>query len=185
MPQNVEIKARVESLLPIRETAAQLCCKPAESSVTQGEILNQEDVFFATPEGKGRLKLRRVNGKNQLIYYERADDEDAKASQWQLVEMDTSTADDLAATLTCALGVDKPVVKKKRVLYLYDQTRIHLDEVDGLGNFVELEVVMRDGQPLEEGVKIANDLMEKLGISPRQYISGSYADWLQEKEQME
>lgn len=62
------------------------------------------------------------------------------------------------------------------------QTRVHCDSVEGLGDFAELEVVLREDQKLDEGVKIANDLMEKLGILQEDLISGAYMDMIIKKQ---
>jgi predicted adenylyl cyclase CyaB len=59
------------------------------------------------------------------------------------------------------------------------QTRVHLDDVDGLGQFMELEVVLRDGQSDAQGQAIANDLMKKLGIESTDLIEGAYMDLLE------
>jgi predicted adenylyl cyclase CyaB len=59
-----------------------------------------------------------------------------------------------------------------------DQTRIHCDHVDGLGDFVELEVVLEDGQDEESGVKVAEELMGKLGVKKEDLVSGAYVDLL-------
>ena len=73
-------------------------------------------------------------------------------------------------------------VKKTRWLYLVGQTRVHCDSVEGLGDFAELEVVLKDDQTVEEGEKIAKDLMTKLGIDdPSKLISGAYMDLILNK----
>ncbi|MEW6405591.1 MAG: class IV adenylate cyclase, partial [Chloroflexota bacterium] len=71
------------------------------------------------------------------------------------------------------------VVKKTRYLYMVGQTRVHLDDVEGLGQFLELEVVMRDGQPDAEGQAIAADLMKKLGVPESDLLEGAYMDLLE------
>ncbi len=78
-------------------------------------------------------------------------------------------------TLTQALGV-QGIVKKTRTLIMIGQTRVHIDEVDDLGSFMELEVVMKPDQSTEEGTKIADYLMEELSIQPSDLISGAYMD---------
>lgn len=74
-------------------------------------------------------------------------------------------------------------VKKNRILFMVGQTRVHCDTVEDLGDFVELEVQLEDAQSLEDGEKIANDLMDKLGIDKSKLISGAYMDLLLEKRQ--
>jgi len=68
--------------------------------------------------------------------------------------------------------IDRP----GRHLFLVGQTRIHLDEVAGLGNFLELEVVLQEGQRAEDGMAIANELMEKLGVKKKDLVGKAYID---------
>ena len=71
------------------------------------------------------------------------------------------------------------VVRKTRYLYLAGQTRIHLDDVEGLGQFMELEVVLRPDQTDAEGQAIAEDLMARLGIRKEDLLEGAYMDLLE------
>ncbi|HEY2979688.1 MAG TPA: class IV adenylate cyclase [Anaerolineales bacterium] len=168
MPSNIEIKARARDFGGLRERAGKLSDAPVS-------ILQQEDTFFNTPQG--RLKLRVLAaGRAQLIYYERADQDGPKRSDYHLFE--TDDPQNLKTTLTLAYGV-RGVVKKTRYLYLVGQTRVHLDHVEGLGDFLELEVVMQDGQSDSEGQAIAEDLMRKLGISRDDLLEGAYIDMLE------
>lgn len=109
------------------------------------------------------------------MYYSRPDTEGPKLSDYSLSPV--SNPEELHEVLSAALG-QLGVVKKTRYLYLYGQTRIHLDQVEGLGNFMELEVVLTPDQTLEQGKKIADELMQKLEISERDLISGAYLDQL-------
>jgi len=79
--------------------------------------------------------------------------------------------------LSNALGV-RGVVRKRRTLFLVGQTRIHLDEVENLGLFVEIEVVLSLQQTVSEGVHIAEEIMEKLGISRDDLVEKAYIDLL-------
>jgi predicted adenylyl cyclase CyaB len=110
-----------------------------------------------------------------LIYYRRADVAGPKPSEYFISR--TADPESLRGLLTAAFGV-KGVVRKTRHLYLVGQTRIHLDDVEGLGHFMELEVVLRAGQSAEEGIKIANGLMEKLEIREEYLVKGAYMDLL-------
>jgi predicted adenylyl cyclase CyaB len=71
-------------------------------------------------------------------------------------------------------------VKKRRTLYLVGQTRVHLDEVEGLGRFIELEVVLRPGQSEAEGLVIAQELLKEFTIAPEDLISRPYFELLHE-----
>ena len=167
MNTNIEIKAKARDFLGLKTLAQQL-------SDTPGEQIDQEDTFFHAP--KGRLKLRVFSpDRAELIYYERNDQTSAKQSQYLIARTNDPSA--MKAALAAALGICG-VVCKRRYLYLCGQTRIHLDKVEGLGDFMELEVVMQVGQSIEEGSKIANALMEKLEIRKEDLIAGAYIDLL-------
>ena len=87
----------------------------------------------------------------------------------------TTAPEALKAILTTTLGV-VGVVRKRRWLYMVGQTRVHLDRVEGLGEFVELEVVLHPDQPGEEGVAITQGLMARLGIAEGQLVDVAYID---------
>jgi predicted adenylyl cyclase CyaB len=170
MPANIEIKARARNFVDLRKRAEALSDTPAQ-------VIPQEDTFFHI--AKGRLKLRQLAPDHaQLVYYERTDDSGPKRSNYSIFE--TRDPDSLKSTLSLALGV-RGVVRKTRTLYLVGQTRIHLDEVEGLGEFMELEVVLRPGQPDAEGQAIARDLMGRLGVVDNDLLDCAYMDLLEEK----
>ena len=165
MARNIEIKARVGDLAEV-ETRARLIA-------TEGPVdLAQDDTFFAC--AKGRLKLRQFpDGRGELIHYFRADDTGPKISDYLISPI--AAPDLLRESLSRALGTVGRVRKRRR-LYLVDRTRIHLDEVEGLGAFVELEVVLRDGESAEAGQAVARNVMGVLGITESQLIQGAYVD---------
>lgn len=168
MAFNIEIKARVRNFDEIRRRAENLSDKPAE-------VIPQEDTFFNTPQG--RLKLRLLSGdRGQLIYYTRPDQEGPKRSDYHISH--TSDPANLKRVLELAYGI-RGVVQKTRYLYLVGQTRVHLDDVEGLGQFMELEVVMREGQSDAEGQAIAEDLMVSLGVEKTDLLEGAYMDLLE------
>ena len=74
-----------------------------------------------------------------------------------------------------ALGI-RAVVRKKRTVYFCEQTRIHLDEVDGLGAFIELEVVLDTGQDIQFGIAVAQDLMSRRRIEKDDLVASAYVD---------
>jgi predicted adenylyl cyclase CyaB len=170
MATNIEIKARVEDLDALKARAESLSDKPLE-------IIPQEDIFFKTD--KGRLKLRVLAPDlGYLIYYERPNQDGPKRSDYYLAK--TEEPANLKTALSLALGL-RGVVKKTRYLYMVGQTRIHLDEVEGLGHFMELEVVMREGQSDAEGQAIAEDLMFRLGVRKDALIEAAYMDMLESR----
>ncbi|XP_013403217.1 uncharacterized protein LOC106168620 [Lingula anatina] len=172
MPTNVEIKAKVANLEELKSKAASL----SDSS----DVLVQEDTFFVT--SNGRLKLREQKSRQstgaELVYYEREDTEGPKSSHF--VKTPIPDPSGFKETLRQAIGI-RGVVKKTRYLFMVGQTRVHVDQVNGLGDFMELEV-MKDGQSLEEGQAIAEDLMQKLGIDKKDLVTGAYMDHLEKTE---
>jgi predicted adenylyl cyclase CyaB len=167
MPVNVEIKARVSNPLRLQTLAQAL-------SDDAGTLLQQDDTFFHTPQG--RLKLRTLAPTHgELIYYERADAAGPRPSRYEVAP--TSTPAALLATLAAALGV-RGVVRKQRRLYLLGQTRVHIDAVEGLGTFVELEWGMQPGQTHADGVRAVAELMQRLEITEAELIAGAYIDLL-------
>ncbi len=148
----------------------------AESIADEGpSILEQEDTFFFCP--KGRLKLRKFSDSaGELIYYDRPDTTDPEESRYFLSP--TFCPDSLGEALSRALGV-RGSVRKKRILYLTGQTRIHLDDVEGLGWFLELEVVLNTDQGARDGVRIAETLMDRLAIKECDLVETAYIDLLE------
>lgn len=168
MKRNVEIKAATANLAAIDEKVATL----ADEGPT---VLEQQDVFFHCP--CGRLKLRRLPGRAELIAYERPDAAGPKESRY--VVHCTDDPDGLQNALSLALGI-RGVVRKHRTLYLVGPTRVHLDRVEGLGDFVELEVVLAEGLDVDDGFVTARRLMAELGISEDQLVEKAYIDLLLE-----
>jgi adenylate cyclase class IV len=171
MPANIEIKARARDFPGLRRRAETLSGGPAQ-------VVPQVDTFFHTKQG--RLKLRELGpGRAQLVFYTRPDASGPKRSDYHIFE--TADPEPLKTTLTLALGV-RGVVRKTRYLYLVGQTRVHLDDVEGLGQFMELEVVLSAGQPDVDGQAIAQDLMGALGVSPGDLLEGAYMDMLEGRQ---
>jgi predicted adenylyl cyclase CyaB len=136
--------------------------------------LVQEDTFFNV--STGRLKLRVFDtARGELIQYHREDAAFPKESNYICVPL--KNPDLLKSALANAIGV-RAVVRKQRHLYMVGQTRIHFDEVEGLGKFIELEVVLRPHETRETGIVVIENLMAKLGILKRDLIEGAYVDLL-------
>jgi adenylate cyclase class IV len=167
MARNVEVKARIASVEALLSRARALADGPEER-------IEQDDTFFACAHG--RLKLRDfADGCGELIHYERADAEGPKLSDY--VRAPTSDPAALREALARAHGVVGRV-RKSRWLLMAGATRIHLDRVEDLGDFMELEVVLRDDQSVADGEAIAESLMAQLGIGDEQRLAGAYLDLL-------
>ena len=167
MPRNVEIKARVAAPERLRALATDLADGPPL-------VIAQTDTFFAA--GRGRLKLRVfADGAGELISYERPDAAGPKASRYGIAPVADGAA--MLAVLAAALPV-RGVVRKRRELLLCGRTRIHLDRVEGLGDFLELEVVLAAGEDPAAGEAEARELMARLEIAPDDLVTGAYVDLL-------
>lgn len=168
MARNIEIKARIGRIEDVRPVAQGLAGGAAP------QLIEQDDTFFHVPQG--RLKLRQfADGSAELIHYHRADTAESKASDYVRVPAPDPAA--LREALTRACGAQGRV-RKQRWLLLVGQTRIHLDRVQGLGDFMELEVVLRPEQTDDEGTATAETLMQDLGLARAERLAGSYLDLL-------
>jgi predicted adenylyl cyclase CyaB len=166
--RNIEIKARVVDPAGLQRRIAAL---PA----TGRQELRQVDTFFRVPSG--RLKLREFDdGSAELIRYERPDCGEAKLSVYDRVAVPEPTP--LRALLTRALGI-RGTVRKQRIVVLVGNTRIHLDTVEGLGDFLELEVVLSEDDDIAAGEVIATNLLQQLRIKSEEFVSGAYIDLLE------
>jgi predicted adenylyl cyclase CyaB len=170
MARNIEIKARAGNFKEQLRIAAGL------SSQTP-ELITQVDTFFNVP--RGRLKLREFgDGTGELIHYDRPDLPGPKQSTYVLTG--TAEPDSLKRALDSSIGI-RAVVKKKRTLFLSGQTRVHFDDVEGLGCFIEIEVVLLPGQEISEGEAVTRELMFELGIQQSDLVEGAYVDLLKEE----
>ena len=129
-------------------------------------ILRQRDTYFLVANGRLKLREDLDAGSAELIGYERPDGEDVRESRYERVPVDRR----LGGLLADRLGVAAVVVKARR-LFLYEHVRIHVDEVQGLGGFVELEAVLPDAS--EESLAA---VMDALGFDERERIAGSYLE---------
>jgi predicted adenylyl cyclase CyaB len=165
MARNVEIKARVENVAALTPRVAALA--------TEGPLeVAQDDTFFHCVTG--RLKLRALaNDSGELIFYRRVNQSGPKESFY--LRSPTSSPETLRESLSMAYG-QIGRIRKYRTLFLVGRTRVHLDRVEGLGHFLELEVMLVDDEPAEQGIREASELMDKLGIQPGQLIEGAYLD---------
>lgn len=138
------------------------------------EVLHQIDVFFVSTGA--RLKLRMLGpDRGELIRYERANRAEVRPSHYSIAR--TPDPEILLDILTRALG-QSGTVKKTRRLYLVGQTRVHIDAVEELGDFLELEVVLQPGQSEVEGRRIALELLARFNIGRDDLLAGAYIDLL-------
>lgn len=168
MPTNIEIKARVDSL----ETLLPMVASLADA---RPKHVAQDDTFFVCPTG--RLKLRVLDDAHGvLIFYRRADELGPKSSFY--VHSETADPDGLRSVLALAYG-EAGRVRKHRMVFQIGQTRVHLDRVEGLGEFLELEVTVGDEMEPEAAISEAHRLVALFGIEDGALVSGAYLDLLE------
>jgi adenylate cyclase class IV len=165
--RNIEIKARVPDLDALERRARDLGAAPAWTR-------RQRDVFFHVPTGY--LKLRCVEGEpGELIAYHRAPGTEPRPSDYDIVPVGDPGL--LERALTRSLGV-RGVVAKTRRLWLWRHTRIHLDQVEGLGTFLELETVI-DGVTPEAAEAEAREAIRALALDPDTFLDRPYLELLE------
>ncbi|XP_035720069.1 uncharacterized protein LOC118440729 [Vespa mandarinia] len=173
--RNIEIKTKISD-------STTLINKLEKITESKWIVIEQYDTFFNTKTG--RLKLRQFEDKTgEIIYYERPNVTGPKLSNYKKIKMNAETCENLRDILTISNGT-LGVVKKTRRLFMIDQTRIHIDDVHGLGSFLELEVALNDDQDVSYGEKITQDIMKKLDIEPEHLISEAYIDLLNKTENL-
>jgi predicted adenylyl cyclase CyaB len=164
---NIEIKARIDDYQQKKKLIESII-------VDLPVVLHQEDTFFYSTDG--RLKLRVLSpSEGQLIYYHRPDLDGPKLSEYYIYP--TSEPGLLKTVLSIGLGV-RGVVKKTRLVYLAENVRIHLDQVNDLGDFLELEVVFMSEQDRAIAEKQSRIWMQNLEIARQDLIEGAYIDLL-------
>jgi predicted adenylyl cyclase CyaB len=166
MARNIELKARDPD--PAQSLAVSL-----ELGAKDHGWLQQLDTYFRVPDG--RLKLREQDGTAELIYYERSDETIERESNYRIGEV--ADPDGLKDALAAALGI-LVAVEKSRHLLLWRNVRIHLDEVPGLGSFIELEAVAEPGSDLSGEYRKIAELREALGITDERILAAGYSDEL-------
>jgi adenylate cyclase class IV len=167
LQSNYEVKARCSDLAAARAAVIRLGARPAE-------VVNQTDTFFDAR--RGRLKLREVEGRAaELIWYDRPNRTGPRLSSYHLVPV--ADGPGLRAALAAALGLGREVRKRREVL-LWENVRIHLDEVDGLGTFVEFEAVLGPGETLDTSRERLDQLVEAVRVRLEDKVGQAYADLL-------
>jgi adenylate cyclase class IV len=167
MATNLELKASIPSQEALREDALRLGARPAG-------LLEQRDTYFRVP--RGRLKLRECAGMQaELIFYER---EETSGERWSRYErVPVTEPEGLKGVLARAGGI-LAVVEKRRTLFLFQNVRIHSDDVAGLGCFLEFEIV---GEESPDSHALMARLREHFGIREEMIVRGSYADMIMAK----
>ena len=165
--RNIELKARCRDLAAAERAALQLGAAPAG-------ILEQVDTYFHVPNG--RLKLRETDGKPaELIWYARADSVEFRGSDYYVIPVADAVA--MKEAMTRAMGV-RGAVRKRRTLLLWENVRIHLDRVDGLGDFLEFEAVISDATSEVISHQRLGTLATALSIHDDDRQAVSYSDLL-------
>lgn len=168
--RNIELKAQLRN-----RNDAEAVCKQI-SATFQGDI-HQIDTYFQVPEG--RLKLReKTPGGDELIFYTRPDTPNSKSSEYDIAP----ASPELKRVLTDALGV-LAIVDKVRGLWLWDNVRIHLDRVEGLGNFIEFEAILSEEYNDADGHAKVAKLTEDFGLQENDLIECSYLDLTRAKKE--
>jgi adenylate cyclase class IV len=164
--RNVELKARCGDLAAARAASEHLGARAAG-------VLDQLDTYFHCING--RLKLRETAGVTpaELIWYQRANDARVRPSDYRLVAVPNPV--ELKTALAAALGV-RGEVRKRRQLLLWHNVRIHLDDVESLGTFVEFEAVITPGEDEASAHQRLAALCNALSIQPTDYLPESYSD---------
>jgi adenylate cyclase class 2 len=165
--RNIELKARD----PDPGRSLEVC--RTLGAEDHGEI-SQRDTYFEV--SKGGLKLREERpGQPHLIQFERANEPQQRESRYHLIEVDDGAV--LCAALAAAIGI-RSVVAKRRRLFLWHDVRIHLDDVEQLGTFIELEAVAPPDSDLTHEHRLISELRDALGITDERLVAVGYAEQL-------
>ena len=168
MPTNLELKVKLKSIKKIKSTLELI------GAENRG-ILLQRDIYYSTTT-QGLLKLRIENGQESLIYYNRNEKGTKRWSYFDYIKF----TDNGALTFFDKIFKTEAVVQKKRELFYYDDTRIHLDNVKFLGNFLELETLVLNGKT-DAQVRF-NKIINLLNLNKADQIRKSYRDLLLESK---
>jgi adenylate cyclase, class 2 len=135
---------------------------------------SQTDTYFKVPEG--RLKIRKGNIENKLIHYERGDNLNSKKSDVLLIDLKKAQYLEKITRKTHDVLVE---VKKQREIYFIDNVKFHIDNVENLGDFIEIEAISEDNSILLEKIKEQCDYYKnKFKIKKSELIKNSYSDML-------
>jgi adenylate cyclase class 2 len=165
--RNIELKARD----PDPDRSLEVC--RTLGAEDHGEI-SQRDTYFEV--ANGGLKLREESpGAPHLIQFERASEPQQRESRYRIIEVHDGAV--LCAALAAAIGI-RGVVTKRRRLFLWHDVRIHLDDVEQLGTFIELEAVVPPDSDLTHEHRLVSELRAALGITDERLVAAGYAEQL-------
>jgi len=167
MKRNIELKARCGDL-----AQAEAVCE--RIGARRQWTRRQTDVYFAVPQGRLKLRLEEPGGA-VLVAYDRVDRPAARESRYELTPVDDAEA--TLASLESRHGIAARV-EKTRTLWLLDNVRVHLDDVKGLGTFLEFEAVMGPGEPDEQAHALLERLRREFAIAEEAILGVSYSDLL-------
>ena len=137
-------------------------------------VQHQTDTYFHARAG--RLKLRQIEGQEAvLIWYDRPEDAEVRTSRYYLVPVPDPAL--LLTALAGALGL-RGEVRKRRDVWHWHNVRVHLDEVEGLGTFVEFEAVLAPGEAEAVSQERLKELSARLALRPEDTLRASYAELL-------
>ena len=163
MPTNLELKIKIESHQNLRNLLIEI-------GADNNGVLNQKDVYYTVPQGL--LKLRVENGKESLIFYRRDEKGNNRWSDFDVLKF----ANEGGEKFLKKIFTIETVVEKRRELFIYENTRIHLDEVKSLGTFVEIETLVLKGR--DEAKMRFENIINLLSLDTSKQIRKSYRDLL-------
>jgi len=171
VPTNIEVKARIENPQQTVATLRAIGAQPIEQST-------QEDIFFSVP--RGRLKVRSDNaGLCELVYYRRPNQTGPAISSYYRRHLNDAALK--KEELRTLFGISN-VVRKKRAVFLRRGARINVDQVDGLGSFLEIEVPLDQKRNANRAMVVVRELMGKLCLQDHDLVPEAYEDLLCKKK---
>jgi adenylate cyclase class 2 len=163
--RNIELKARLRDLAAARYIALQIATEYVG-------VQQQTDTYFICPQG--RMKLREIVGQTAyMVWYDRPDDLESKDSNYLIQEVDAERV----RTLKSQMGF-RAIIAKRREVFLHENVRIHLDEVEQLGSFIEFEAVLSSTIKAPKGRRQLTELQKLFRIEPEDLLRTSYVDML-------
>jgi len=168
--RNLEIKARCPDLDRARRTALSIQATPT----ARGE---QTDTYFDAPPGRMKLRESSFDNEAKLIYYRRADSPGPSACDYRMATLRHPRK--LVEVIAKHYG-ERVVVRKHREVFTWNGARINLDDVAGVGTFIEFEVPAEESE--EEAERIMTRLLEAFGVSEEDLVAQSYSDLVCERE---